>query len=108
MDNSDREGMSYMNFEGIIIGLSSFLIIGLFHPVVIKSEYYIGRKIWPLFLIAGLALIVLSLFIDSFMVSAIVGLTGFACLWSIHEVIEQEERVKKGWFPANPNKKKNG
>ncbi len=97
-----------MNFEGIIIGLSSFLIIGLFHPVVIKSEYYIGRKIWPLFLIAGLALIVLSLFIDSFMVSAIVGLTGFACLWSIHEVIEQEERVKKGWFPANPNKKKNG
>lgn len=97
-----------MNFEGIIIGLSSFLIIGLFHPVVIKSEYYIGRKIWPLFLIAGLALIVLSLFIDSFMVSAIVGLTGFACLWSIHEVIEQEERVKKGWFPANPNKKKHG
>jgi hypothetical protein len=108
MDNSDREGMSYMNFEGIIIGLSSFLIIGLFHPVVIKSEYYIGRKIWPLFLVAGLALIVLSLFIDSFMVSAIVGVTGFACLWSIHEVIEQEERVKKGWFPANPNKKKNG
>lgn len=108
MNNSDREGMSYMNFEGIIIGLSSFLIIGLFHPVVIKSEYYIGRKIWPLFLIAGLALIVLSLFIDSFMVSSIVGLTGFACLWSIHEVIEQEERVKKGWFPANPNKKKNG
>ena len=97
-----------MNFEGIIIGLSSFLIIGLFHPVVIKSEYYIGRKIWPAFLVAGIVLIVLSLFIDSFMVSAIVGLTGFACLWSIHEVIEQEKRVKKGWFPANPNKKKNG
>ncbi len=97
-----------MNFEGIIIGLSSFLIIGLFHPVVIKSEYYIGRKIWPAFLVAGIVLIVLSLFIDSFMISAIVGVTGFACLWSIHEVIEQEERVRKGWFPANPNKKKNG
>jgi hypothetical protein len=108
MNNSDREGMSHMNFEGIIIGLSSFLIIGLFHPVVIKSEYYIGRKIWPAFLVAGIVLIVLSLFIDSFMISAIVGVTGFACLWSIHEVIEQEERVRKGWFPANPNKKKNG
>jgi hypothetical protein len=77
----------------------------LFHPVVIKSEYYIGKKIWPVFLIAGIALILSSLFIDRFMVSAIVGVTGFACLWSIHEVFEQEERVCKGWFPANPKKK---
>ncbi|NLO97651.1 MAG: DUF4491 family protein [Peptococcaceae bacterium] len=26
-----------------------FLIIGLFHPIVIKSEYYVWKKIWPFF-----------------------------------------------------------
>ncbi|MBR4037014.1 MAG: DUF4491 family protein, partial [Tidjanibacter sp.] len=26
-----------MNYEGLIIGISTFLIIGLFHPLVIKA-----------------------------------------------------------------------
>ena len=29
-----------MNFEGIILGLATFLLIGIFHPIVIKSECY--------------------------------------------------------------------
>ena len=94
-----------MNYQGIIIGLSAFLIIGIFHPIVIKSEYHIGKKVWPLFLVSGLIFIFLSLFIKNLTFSAIVGVIGFSCLWSIHEIIEQEERVRKGWFPANPKKR---
>ena len=30
------------NLTGLIIGICTFLIIGLFHPVVIKAEYYWG------------------------------------------------------------------
>ena len=33
-----------MNFIGILIGLSTFLTIGVFHPIVIKAEYYFGRR----------------------------------------------------------------
>ena len=29
-----------MNFEGILLGAGAFLCIGLFHPLVIKAEYY--------------------------------------------------------------------
>ena len=29
-----------MNFAGLLIGISTFLIIGLFHPLVIKVEYH--------------------------------------------------------------------
>lgn len=93
-----------MQFEGTLIGLSSFLIIGIFHPIVIKAEYYWSKKCWPLFLLVGLALLVWSLFLDSPRWSAIVGVTGFSCLWSIKELFEQEERVRKGWFPSNPKK----
>ncbi|PWJ50355.1 DUF4491 family protein [Faecalicatena contorta] len=94
-----------MNFQGLIIGIAAFVIIGVFHPIVIKAEYYIGKKIWPAFLLAGLLLIALSIYINHITVSAIIGITGFASLWSIHEIFEQEERVKKGWFPKNPNKR---
>ena len=93
-----------MNFQGIVIGVMAFLIIGIFHPIVIASEYYIGKKIWPLFLILGILWIGVSLLIRNDMISAIVGVIGFSSLWSIHEIIEQEERVRKGWFPNNPNK----
>lgn len=93
-----------MSFQGLIIGIAAFVIIGVFHPIVIKSEYYIGKKVWPIFLIVGILLIGLSLCIHNVTVSAIIGITGFSSLWSIHELFEQEERVKKGWFPKNPNK----
>jgi uncharacterized membrane protein len=95
-----------MFFEGIIIGIGSFLIIGLLHPVVIKAEYHAGKKVWPLFLVGGTIFIILSLFIDNIAISALVGVFGFSLLWSIHELIKQEERVKRGWFPENPKKKK--
>lgn len=51
-------------------------------------------------------LIGISIFIENITISAIIGVTGFSSLWSINEIIEQEERVKKGWFPENPNKDK--
>lgn len=94
-----------MNVEGLMIGAAAFLIIGLFHPIVIKAEYYIGKKVWPVFLIAGLLLIGLSLILANTILSAVIGITGFSSLWSIREIFEQEERVRKGWFPENPNRK---
>jgi branched-subunit amino acid transport protein len=94
-----------MNIEGVLIGITAFIIIGVFHPIVIKTEYYFGKKAWPVFLIAGLVFIIFALLISNLVISAIAGITGFSSLWSIHELIEQEERVKKGWFPSNPNKK---
>jgi len=92
-------------YIGIIIGFGAFLIIGLLHPVVIKGEYYFGTKIWPLFLIAGFACLVASIIANNVMISSLLGILGFSLLWSIHELFEQRNRVKKGWFPKNPNRK---
>ena len=93
-------------FQGIIIAVATFLMIGLFHPIVIKSEYYWGVRCWPVFAIAGIVLLIGSLFISDILVAAIVGVTGCSALWSILEIFEQRERVRKGWFPMNPKRKK--
>lgn len=49
------------NLLGLAIGIITFLIIGLFHPLVIKGEYYFGRKIRWAFLIAGVIATVATL-----------------------------------------------
>ena len=93
-----------MNFSGIIIGLCTFLIIGVCHPLVIKAEYHLGKGCWWLFLLAGIGFAALSLFVESVVWSTIAGVAAFSSFWSILELFEQEKRVKKGWFPANPRK----
>ena len=93
------------NLLGLVIGLSTFLIIGIFHPIVIKAEYHFGTRCWWWFLVAGVALIVLTLMVDNVLASALLGVTGFSCLWSILEIFEQQQRVRKGWFPRNPRRR---
>ncbi|MDR3238902.1 MAG: DUF4491 family protein [Clostridiales bacterium] len=91
-----------MNFDGILIGVMTFLIIGALHPIIIKAHFHMGTKVWPLFLLAGLICAGASLFCHTTVLGAVLAVAGFSLLWSIHEVFEQEERVQKGWFPANP------
>lgn len=94
-----------MSGSGLVIGAGTFLIIGLLHPVVIKTEYYFGKGVWPLFLLAGLACLAGSLFLRPVVASSLLAVWGFSLLWSIRELFEQEERVQKGWFPSNPNRR---
>lgn len=91
-----------MNFSGIIVGAATFLIIGVCHPIVIKMEYYWGKGSWWLFLLAGLAFVAASIFVDNDVVATILGAAAFSCFWGIKEMFEQERRVLKGWFPENP------
>ena len=95
-----------LNFLGVIIGVVTFLIIGLFHPLVIKAEYYIGVKSWWLFLLLGVLSAMVSLLVANLILSILLGVVAFSSFWSIGEVFQQRKRVKKGWFPANPKKKK--
>ena len=94
-----------MNLTGIVVGLATFLIIGLFHPIVIKAEYYLGTKCWWVFLVVGIICALLSIVIENLVGSTILGVTAFSSFWSILELKEQRERVKKGWFPKGPGHK---
>ena len=93
-----------MNYAGIIIGVFGFIITGIFHPIVVKCEYYFSEKIWYIFLILGLICAGISMIIESEIISGILGILSFVLLWCIKELKEQTKRVKKGWFPKNPNR----
>ena len=94
-----------MNLNGIIVGAAVFLIIGICHPIVIKMEYYWGKQSWWVLALAGVIFSVISLFVENLIISTIIGAAAFSCFWGIHEIIAQEKRVLRGWFPENPKRK---
>lgn len=95
--------MSFNTF-GIAVAAAGFVIIGIFHPIVIKAEYYLTSRVWPAFAVAGVLLLAASAAVGDDLVSAVLGFTGCTCLWSIHELKEQTRRVERGWFPKNPKR----
>ena len=93
-----------MNYVGILTGLATFPIIGLFHPLVIKGEYYFGTRCWWAFLVTGILCAGLSLYVENVYLSIIFGVISFSSFWGILEVFDQRKRVLKGWFPKNPKR----
>ena len=92
-----------MNTIGILLGVYTFFAIGIFHPIVIKAEYYFTKACWPVFLLLGLLCIGGSLVTED-LTSGILGITAFCFLWSIKELYEQEDRVKRGLYPMHPKR----
>lgn len=96
----------HLHFTGLIIGVATFVVIGIFHPLVIKGEYYFGVKCWWAFLLMGIAAVAGSLFVDEVLWSTLLAVWGASSFWSIGELFEQRKRVEKGWFPKRENKKR--
>lgn len=97
--------LTQYNLTGLAIGMATFLIIGLFHPLVIKGEYYFGVKCWWVFLLMGIITIIASVMVHHILYSTLLAVWGASSLWSVGELFEQRQRVRKGWFPKNPKRK---
>lgn len=93
-----------LHFIGVIIGVATLLTIGVFHPLVIKGEYYFGVKCWWVFALVGVIATIASLLVANVIISTLLAVVGASSFWSIKELFEQRERVRKGWFPRNPKR----
>ncbi|MBR2072287.1 MAG: DUF4491 family protein [Alistipes sp.] len=93
-----------MYFTGLIIGVATFFIIGLFHPFVIKGEYYFGTGIWWVFALMGVVAVAASLMVEDVLWSTLLAVWGASSFWSIGELFEQKKRVERGWFPKREKK----
>ena len=95
--------MDALNWNAAIFGVASLFIMGAYYPIVIKGEYYFSAKIWPVFLVIGLAAIAVSTQMNGLgcWLTAFFGATN---LWAIVEIREQAERVKQGKYPKNPKR----
>ncbi|MDR1455715.1 MAG: DUF4491 family protein [Tannerella sp.] len=92
------------HLTGLVIGFGTFCIIGIFHPLVIKGEYYFGVKCWWAFLLFSIAGIILTVTVQNVILSSLCGVFAFSALWGIGELFYQRKRVEKGWFPKRIKK----
>lgn len=80
------EFLSQYHLFGITAGLFTFLIIGLFHPLVIKGYYYFGLRVRYAFLIMGIIAAVAAFMVEDNMWSTLLGVLAFSSFWSIKEI----------------------
>ena len=99
------EWLNEYHLGGIAIGICTFLIIGLFHPIVVKAEYYWGTRCWWIFLVLGIAGIIGTVLISDILICSLLRVFSFSSFWTIKEIFGERERVLKGWFPMNPKRK---
>ena len=94
-----------LNTIGLVAAASTFLGVWFGHVAVRKIEF-ISPTIWlptTSFVMAGLASEWLALLTSNFLLSTAFGILGFTFLWDALEFTRQQNRIKKGHAPANPN-----
>jgi hypothetical protein len=57
-------------------------------------------------LLLGIIGVIISVAITNVIISTLCGVFAFSSFWSIKELFEQKERVKKGWFPKRKKEEK--
>lgn len=94
------EFLTEYNLTGLVIGVATFLIIGLFHPMVIKGEYYFGVRCWWFFLLMGVAAIAASVAVRHILWSTLLAVWGASSLWSIGEPVRAARTCGEGMVPG--------
>jgi hypothetical protein len=94
-----------LNTIGFVAAVSTFLGVWFGHVAVRKIEY-ISPTIWlptVIFTFLGIASEWFSLSTSNLFLSTASGILGFTFLWDALELTRQQNRIKKGHAPANPN-----
>ena len=81
------------HLAGIMIGVATFLIIGIFHPLVTKGEYYFECGSVD-FLLMGIAAVIGSVLVENIVWSTLLAVWGASSFWSIGELFEQRGRKR--------------
>jgi len=94
-----------LNYLGLTAAITAFLAIWIGHVAVRKIEAEARNIKMPMFIAIALGLITeyLSLSTSNLQLSIVLGILGITLLWDAFEVYRQQNRIKHGHAPANPN-----
>ena len=83
------------HLAGIVIGVATFLIIGIFHPLVTKGEYYFGVRIWWIFLLMGIAAVIGSVLVENIVWSTLLAVWGRLFVLEYRRIVRTAQAGRK-------------
>jgi len=94
-----------INPLGLITAVTAFLTIWIGHVTVrkVESEAHDIRPPMFIAIVLGMVAEYFSLSTSNLQLSTILGILGITLLWDAFEIYRQENRIKHGHAPANPN-----
>ena len=94
-----------INTLGLVAAVTAFLTIWIGHVTVRKVEAETRDIRIPMTVAVALGLLTeyLSLITVNRSLSTVLGILGITLLWDAFEIYRQQNRVKHGHAPANPN-----
>ena len=94
-----------INTLGLVAAATAFLSIWIGHVAVRKVEAEARDIKQPMFIaiILGLLAEYISLSTFNLQLSTVFGILGITLLWDAFEIYRQQNRIKHGHAPANPN-----
>lgn len=75
--------------EGLFIGIFCFVMISVFYPFVKKQNSCFMERFWPVFFVVGIGSMIGAVFVQEFVWSAMLAITGVMFLWSMSETQEK-------------------
>ncbi len=85
--------LASLQWAGPVLALTTFVTIGIGHVLVRRLHARFGtRPAIPFFLAGGITLLA-SLFIETDLTAAILGITGITLVWDGIEIYRQEKRM---------------
>jgi hypothetical protein len=94
-----------LQFAGFWMALATFIGIWWGHVGVRWLEAHVPN-IWPavgVLLTAGIGLNAYSLFAPNLTLAGVSSIIGITLMWDALEMYRQQQRIRKGHAPANPN-----
>ncbi len=96
--------MEINDYTGVILAATVFITVAIGHEFVRKFNYLYGTKPGKYVYFVGVGLFFWTLFIENQLLSAIIGVTAITIIWDGYEFYKQEDRIRKGEAPENPNR----
>ena len=95
----------HLNYLGLVAALAAFLSIWWGHVAVRKIES-VAVRLWPPMLVCiilGLGAETVAALTTNVYLSAVFGIAGVVFLWDAFEFYRQQNRIRRGHAPANPD-----
>ena len=85
-----------LQWAGMVLAITTFATIGAGHMLVRRLYPLLGTRLGIPFMVLGILIMIISVFVETDLISAAIGIVSITTFWDGLEFFRQEIRVQRG------------